>query len=183
MLPPKPKLNLIVAVSENMGIGKNGELPWRLKAELKHFATITKSTQSPEKKNAVLMGRKTWESIPTKFRPLKDRVNIVLTSNPNLISDESVCVCPNFNTALDLLDNMSDEIETCWVIGGSSIYAEALKLAQLDSLYITRIHKDYDCDTFFPVISSDWKLSTDPRLSPEIQEEEGVKYEYQVYTR
>lgn len=171
-------------ISENRGIGKNNELPWRLKSELKQFATLTKSTSNPDKKNAVLMGRKTWESIPEKFRPLKDRINIVLTSNPSRIQDESVCVCPNFSTAMDLIDNMSEEIETCWVIGGSSVYAEALKSPQISSLYITNIHQNFDCDTFFPVISSDWKLTNnDPKVPLDVQEENGIKFQYEVYTR
>lgn len=72
-------MNLIVAVDDCGGIGRNGGLPWRLPAEMARFAKLTTSTVDSKKKNAVIMGRKVWESIPTKFRPLKNRFNIVLS--------------------------------------------------------------------------------------------------------
>lgn len=72
-------MNLIVAVDSRGGIGRNGGIPWRLPHELVRFAQLTTATTDPEKKNAVLMGRKVWESIPSKFRPLKNRLNIVLS--------------------------------------------------------------------------------------------------------
>ena len=89
-MPPKPPtLTLILAATPNLGIGNSGGLPWpQLKKEMGFFARVTKrtspstSTEGVKKMNAVLMGRKTWESIPPKFRPLKDRLNIVITSNP-----------------------------------------------------------------------------------------------------
>ena len=80
------KINLIVAGcrlngnASDFGIGQEGQLPWRLKQELKHFATLTKYTKDEKKQNAVLMGRKTWESIPLKFRPLRNRYNMILSS-------------------------------------------------------------------------------------------------------
>lgn len=74
-----PKLTLIVACTASNGIGKNGNLPWRLSKEMGYFARVTTSTPA-NKRNAVIMGRKTWESIPDKFRPLKERINIVVTS-------------------------------------------------------------------------------------------------------
>jgi hypothetical protein len=72
-------MNIIVAVDKNFGIGKNNSLPWRLPKEHKHFVKLTTTTDNPNKINAVLMGRKCWESIPYKFRPLKNRLNIVLS--------------------------------------------------------------------------------------------------------
>ena len=74
------KATLIVAHDSSRGIGKNGSLPWKLSKEMKYFAAAT--TAAPEgKKNAVIMGRTTWESIPAKFRPLKERINVVLSAN------------------------------------------------------------------------------------------------------
>ncbi|XP_023347882.1 dihydrofolate reductase, partial [Eurytemora carolleeae] len=179
------KLDNYFLLSENLGIGKNGELPWRLKNELKYFANLTKTTQTPAKKNAVLMGRKTWESIPAKFRPLKDRINIVLTSQAELVKvEEGVYVCPDFPSALDLLNTkLREEIEICWVIGGSSVYQEALKSPELSRLYITRIKKDFDCDAFFPELEADWIKQSDSESNSIQQEEDGIKYEYEVYER
>ena len=78
------KVNLIVAAcGKSFGIGCNGELPWRLRSEMKYFAETTSKTKDPNKRNAVIMGRKTWESIPSKFRPLKNRLNIVLSHQTN----------------------------------------------------------------------------------------------------
>src|SRR4051812_5840716 len=89
-MPPKhPTLTLILAATPNLGIGNGGGLPWpQLKKEMGFFARVTKRTSPSAASNgakminAVLMGRKTWESIPPKFRPLKDRLNVVITSNP-----------------------------------------------------------------------------------------------------
>ncbi|XP_033219990.1 bifunctional dihydrofolate reductase-thymidylate synthase isoform X4 [Belonocnema kinseyi] len=75
-----PRLNLIAATCEGMGIGINGHLPWCLKKEMAFFTYMTSKTKHPNKKNVVLMGRRTWECIPPKYRPLKNRINIVLTS-------------------------------------------------------------------------------------------------------
>ena len=87
----KMKFNLIVAAcGKSLGIGLNGELPWRLKSEMKYFAETTSRTIDSNKINAVIMGRKTWESIPLKFRPLKNRLNVVLSRQQNYLLDSEV---------------------------------------------------------------------------------------------
>ena len=95
------KFNLIVAAcGKSLGIGLNGELPWRLKSEMKYFAETTSRTKDPDKINAVIMGRKTWESIPIKFKPLKNRFNVVLSRQPNYSLnnevDKRICNSVNF---------------------------------------------------------------------------------------
>ncbi len=92
-------MKLIAAASENMGIGKNNALPWRLKAEMKYFTRMTIDTKDPSKKNAVIMGRKTYESIPAKHRPLNDRINIILTSNKDYEAPEGVILCQSFEVS------------------------------------------------------------------------------------
>ena len=180
------QLKLIVATCQDNGIGKDNNLPWRLKSELAYFARLTKTTQDFSKQNAVLMGRKTWQSIPARVRPLRNRLNIVLTSQPKSeISDSpDVLVCKSFPEALQLVDSLSDKLESCWVIGGSSVYEEAMRNIRLEKLYVTRILKDFDCDTFLPEINTDkWKITEDKDVPTEIQEEAGVQFKYEIYQR
>ena len=126
------QFKLIVAVCQENGIGKDNNLPWRIKSELAYFAKMTKSVNNFSKQNAELMGRKTWESIPSRFKPLKNRVNIVLTrqEKSKISEDENVFVCDSLQNAFNVVEEMVDKIETCWVIGGSSVYEEAVKNTQ-----------------------------------------------------
>ncbi|XP_047104159.1 dihydrofolate reductase-like isoform X2 [Schistocerca piceifrons] len=149
------KCNIIVAVGNNNGIGIGGKLPWNLRKELAYFSRMTKSTTDPLKKNAVVMGRKTWESIPEKFRPLPGRLNVVLTRTNRSLGEE-VIVHTSLEDAIKDLHNRQD-VETVWVIGGSSVYDEMMKSSYCHRLYITNILKDYNCDTFFPEIGSQYK--------------------------
>ncbi|KAJ9639328.1 hypothetical protein H2199_006361 [Coniosporium tulheliwenetii] len=176
MPPHRPQLTLIVAATHNLGIGKNGTLPWpSLKSEMAYFARVTKRPphSSPSgTKNAVIMGRKTWESIPPKFRPLKDRVNVVVTSSGRLASvepekarEQGIVVTTSLEEAVDCLraagekgaKSMGDAptslppIGKLFIIGGSSLYRAALDLPQAKRVLLTKIYKEYDCDTFFPL--------------------------------
>ena len=93
------KMKMIAAACEGLGIGKNGDLPWRLKEEMKYFTRMTKAA-APGRKNAVVMGRKTYESIPPKYRPLNDRVNVVLTKQKDYeVPEKGVLVCHNFDVS------------------------------------------------------------------------------------
>ena len=182
----KIQLKLIVATCRDNGIGKENNLPWRLKSELAYFARLTKTTRDFSKQNAVLMGRKTWQSIPARVRPLRNRINIVLSSLPksDISESEDVFVCKSFAEAVELVDSLNEKIESCWVIGGSSVYEEAMTNVRLEKLYITRILKDFDCDTFFPSVNTvKWKLTEDKDVPGEVQEEDGVQFKYEVFQR
>lgn len=168
-------LYIIVATDHNLGIGKNGKMPWGFQKEMKHFREVTMATQNPAKQNMVLMGRTTWESIPEAHRPLKNRKNVVLTRTPDFHAEGA-------ETALSLdkaLQRADESIESIFIIGGGKVYAEALTLASLDGIYLTRIDKIYECDTYFPVIpevfSDKEKLGGDS--------EDGVDFEYLLYRR
>lgn len=179
------KVNVIVAVSENMGIGINGELPWRLKKEMAYFRRMTMCTNDSSKQNAVIMGRKTWESIPGKNRPLTGRVNIVL-SRQNLMLGPNVMVCNSMDSALQRLQEplLAGTIESAWVIGGSSVYREALASPHCFRIYLTKILKTFKCDTFLPEVPGNtFRLVRDPNVPEEMQEEDGLLYEYHVYER
>lgn len=142
--------SVVVAVcKQSRGIGLDGQLPWRLRADMQYFKQLTRSTSDPCKRNAVIMGRKTWQSIPTKFRPLDDRVNIVLSRNPaaraELELPANVLVAESLERALEQLDEETDvgtNVESVYVIGGASVYAEALAMRQACAkLHITEIER------------------------------------------
>jgi dihydrofolate reductase / thymidylate synthase len=120
---------VVVAATKEMGIGKNGKLPWRLPTDLKFFKEITTTTSEPAKKNAIVMGRKTWESIPLHFRPLPGRLNVVLTRSSTFhiaaaAAAENVVICASMSSALELLaaSPYNTLIEKIFVIGGGEIY-------------------------------------------------------------
>ena len=180
------RLNIIVAVCENNGIGKGGELPFKLREEMKYFSRMTKSLNSPAKQNMVLMGRKTWESIPSKFRPLPERLNAVLSSQiqEQQGSSGKALFCQSFEDALKKASIQSPEVETVWVIGGHSLYKMALQSDHLHRIYLTRIMKDLECDVFFPAfVTSEFKLVEDPCVPSQIQQEGDIHYKYEVYEK
>ncbi|KAL8203693.1 UNVERIFIED_CONTAM: hypothetical protein K2H54_059921 [Gekko kuhli] len=115
----------IAAVSENMGIGKNGQLPWPpLKNEFAYFQKMTRTTTQKGKQNVVIMGRKSWFSIPEKSRPLKGRINIVLSEQLKETPEGAHFLARTLDEALDLLElpELAKLIDMVWIIGGSSVY-------------------------------------------------------------
>ncbi|KAF2026941.1 hypothetical protein EK21DRAFT_73153 [Setomelanomma holmii] len=208
-MPKPPSLTLILAATPSLGIGKGGQLPWpQLKKEMGYFARVTKRVSSQSsaadgtrRVNAVLMGRKTWDSIPPKFRPLKDRLNIVITRNAEAfeksLSSKSNVEGPLVaNGIIDVLAKLEDkpEVDRVYIIGGASIYQTALELPQTKSVLLTNIHREYDCDTFFPVNlgeSAVWRKAskeeledfTGERLEDGGIEEQGVKFEFCLFER
>jgi dihydrofolate reductase len=133
-------INLIVAIDEKNGIGKNNLLPWHLPADLKHFKTIT--TGHP-----IIMGRKTFDSIG---KVLPNRRNIVISRQSGLVIPGAE-LCTSLNNAIELCKDEKD----VFVIGGAQIFEQALPLANV--LFLTIIHEDFDADVFFPVINmNEW---------------------------
>ena len=140
---PKTILTLIAAIARNGVIGKDNRLPWHLPADLKHFRALTMG-------RAVIMGRKTWESLPDKFRPLPGRQNIVVTRSPGYRAEGAV-VATSLPAAVAAAQ--SDE---AFIIGGAELYAAALAL--VDRLQLTEIDAAFDGDTQFPAIKpQNWR--------------------------
>ena len=140
---------IIVAADSRQGIGKQGGLPWHLTGDLKHFKQVTTETQSRDAVNMVLMGRKTWDSLPEKFKPLPGRVNGVISRNPGLVLPEAVLKAASLEKALLLAGQPSGKtIEHVFVIGGAQIYQTALSHPLCRKIYWTQIHHDFQCDTF-----------------------------------
>lgn len=146
---------IVVAVAgKDRAIGKCGELPWRISKDLKHFKDITSATSCVDKNNAVIMGRKTWESIPDKFKPLANRVNVVLSSTA-LDLPEGVILSSSLDTAMDRL-NAIESVDKVFIIGGQKLYEEALGSVHCEKIVLTAIENHIpDCDAFFPVIPAD----------------------------
>ena len=136
------QLNLIFAKSRNGVIGKDNALPWHLPEDMAHFKRVTMGCP-------VIMGRKTWDSLPPRFRPLPGRVNVVVTrqhswkengAQPSSSLREALLFCEQF--------------EHVWVIGGAELYAQALTFA--NTAVVTEIDADYDGDAFAPQFGPQW---------------------------
>jgi dihydrofolate reductase len=133
-------LSIIVAVAQNRAIGKENQLLWHISEDLRYFKQITSG-------HTVIMGRKTFESIG---KPLPNRTNIVISRT--LTPANNLSVAKNLNAAIAQCQNETE----VFIIGGGSIYREALPLAH--RLYLTEVHADYEGDTFFPEIDrTQWK--------------------------
>jgi len=159
-------INIIVAISDNYAIGRDGDMPWHISADLKYFKSVTLN-------HTVIMGRRTWESIGC--RPLKDRVNIVVSRTMD--PQEGIWVAPSLEEALE----MSAASEEIFIMGGGRLYADAMKYAQ--RLYITHVHTMVeDADTFFPLIEpSLWRRSS--LSETHIDERSNLRFEFAVYDR
>ena len=145
------KFHVILACTLSCGIGKDGKIPWNIPDDMRHFREITQKTKDPNKRNMVIMGRKTWESLPKK--PLNGRKNVIITSMYKKELDERCTridynYVSSFEDALVQAENDTD-IESIYVIGGAQLYNEAMKHPNCNILYITMINHDFDCDTFF----------------------------------
>ncbi len=146
--------SIIVAFDAVRGIGRGGVMPWHLSADLKHFRDIT-TDALPGMLNAVIMGRKTWESIPSKFRPLPGRRNIVITAQADYLLPPDVLRAGSFLEALAFAGDASFvDAGKVFVVGGGRVFAEAIKHAACQRLYMTYINHVFDCDVFFPDIPS-----------------------------
>jgi dihydrofolate reductase len=154
-------VSIIVGMTKNKVIGKDNSLPWHLPEDLKNFKELTAG-------NTVIMGRKTWESIPERFRPLPNRNNIVISRNINSL--EGIDVCSSVEEALEKAKSYDREI---FIIGGSSIYEQFLPLT--DKMYISYLKEEFDGDTYFPNFNKeDWKV---------VERKDFTEFEFVVYQK
>jgi dihydrofolate reductase len=132
---------VVACCRKTMGIATEAGLPWHIPADLRYFKQLTVSTCNPTLKNAVIMGRKTFQSISVNHRPLPDRLNIVISNDPDEIMylPKEVLVVGSLNEALTTLTNKNyiKEIENVYVIGGSQVYNDAFKHQQLRRAFVT----------------------------------------------
>jgi dihydrofolate reductase len=157
-------LTIIVAISENNIIGSKGKIPWKIKEDMNRFKQLTLD-------HPIIMGRKTYESIPKKFRPLPRRKNIILSNT--FEQREGIYIARNLNDSLILTEN-----QDAYIIGGTETYKIFLPL--VNYLEITKVHANYDGDAFFPIIQwENWDLiNQEEKIS-----EEGVPFSFLSYKK
>lgn len=161
------KLKLIYARAANGVIGHNNQMPWHLPEDLAHFKQTTMG--SP-----VLMGRKTWESIPAKFRPLPGRANLVITRQANWHAEGAMAV-HSLEEGMSLALAHCPEGKDLWVMGGAEIYAQAAAIAE--EAVVTEIDATYEGDAFAPTLGSTWQeVSRESHVSST-----GLKYSFVTY--
>ena len=175
------KIKLIVAKDLDNGIGKNGTMPWHLKKDMAFFKSITSTSQN-DKRNAVIMGRITWESIPERFRPLPDRQNVVVTRNTNYPLPTDVTRAYSLEEAIHGLttSHIHSSIDQIFIIGGGQLYKTALDQQLCSQAYVTNIQHKHDCDTFFPPLSA-YGFTKNKTLSQE--SENGIHFSFELYQR
>ncbi len=167
------ELVLVAAVAANSAIGQDGELPWRLGDDIERFSHLRRADMGRFRRLTmgypVLMGRKTYESIPERFRPLKNRRNVVLSRDPSYAAPGAF-VYRSFSSALKSIDS-----DVAFVIGGQSVFAETLPLAS--RLEITHVHEEFlDADTYFPPIDQlTWACAS--------REDVGENFSFAQYVR
>ena len=140
------KFSIIVAMDEKKWIWKDWNLPWHISSDLKYFKHITSKTLDKNKKNAVIMWRITWQSIPEKYKPLPDRLNIVLSTS--LSNEPWVLIKNSMKQTMKYLETQ-ENIENIFVIWWASLYNKLIESEFLDQIYISEVLWDFNCDTFF----------------------------------
>jgi dihydrofolate reductase len=159
---------LIWAQARDRVIGASGGLPWHLPEDLKLFRTLTTGS-------TVVMGRRTWESLPERFRPLPGRSNVVLTSDPRWSADGARCA----GSVAQVLQEHDDSL---WVIGGGAVYTAFLPHA--DRLVVTDVDVLVEGDTWAPVIGPEWqRVARTPERGWSFSSSSGLRYAVTEYVR
>ena len=164
------KVSIIAAMGTNYAIGKDNDLVWDLPDDMKFFKEKTKG-------HVVIMGRKNYESIPAKWRPLPNRTNIILTTQQSLSYDGAI-VMSELTEALEFAENQGEE--EAFIIGGGQIYKMGIPLA--DRMYLTEINADFDADVFFPDFKKEDWIEVERKSHPK-DEKHAYSFEFVVYDR
>jgi dihydrofolate reductase len=159
------QIGLIYARAANGAIGKGGVLPWHLPEDLAHFKRITSG-------HPVVMGRRTWESLPPRFRPLPGRRNIVVSRQADW-TPPGAERCASLDEALA----MCAGVPQVWVIGGAQIFTQAMPLAVVAE--VTELHRDFDGDVFMPPLAGEWVETRRERHHSAA----GFDYSFVTYTK
>ena len=171
-----PNYACVVAIDRNRGIGRDNDLPWpKLPGDLGHFKRITCNTRIVGARNAVIMGRRTWDSVPAKYRPLAGRINVVVSRTTNF-GDHAIAA-RDLASAVDAATAAG--AESIYVVGGGQIYANAVEDPRCTSLYITQLDAEFPCDAHFPNFADRFVRAA----ADEPRSEAGVTYTIERWDR
>lgn len=163
-------ISLIAALTQNKVIGKNNDLPWHLPDDMKYFMKTTSG-------HFVIMGRKNYESIPEKFRPLPNRTNIVVTHQQNYEA-EKCRVVHSLEEGIQLARDANQE--ELFIIGGAEIYSQGFLIA--DKLYLTEIQGSLEGDTYFPEFDKQsWNETS--RIHHPVDERHAFAFDFVIYEK
>lgn len=161
---------MIWAQAANGVIGRNGTMPWHLPEDFEHFRRTTEG-------HPVIMGRRTWNSLPAKFRPLPGRTNVVITSDRDWVAPGAI-TAGSLQEAIAVTSGRPGS-EQVWIIGGGTVYREALGVA--DTAVITRLEDSPAGDTYAPVLGPDWHLLGDEPQTDWLQAANGTRYRIETW--
>ncbi|WOO85512.1 Dihydrofolate reductase [Vanrija pseudolonga] len=190
-MAPKRSITAVVAATLDNGIGRDGGLPWRLPGEMKYFARVTTGEALPTNThNAVIMGRKTWDGIPSKFRPLKDRHNLVVSRAGVDVGDAHLTTPHSSLEAA--ISSVPDTTHRTFLIGGAQLYNQSLP-EHVDRVLLTRVLESLPCDAFLDDFTTDkrWRRAPHAELRewvgwevPEGDvEEKGIRYRFEMWVK
>ncbi|KAK9691058.1 hypothetical protein RND81_09G173200 [Saponaria officinalis] len=175
---------VVVAATREGGLGKDGKMAWHIPTDSRFFEDVTTKTSNPEKMNAVIMGRKSWDAVPPDYRPFCGRINVIVTRSLNFDVEglENALVCRSLDTALELLalPPYDDLVETVFNIGGGVLLRETLNAPACDAIHITEMETSIECDTFIPSIDT---YSFHPWYSSFPLVENNIRYSFVTYVR
>jgi len=167
------KMAMIVAMDEDGNIGSSGKLPWRLRSDMSRFKSLTEGDGF----NSVIMGRKTWDSLPIDFKPLPDRTNIVMSRDTNWNADGAITAL-YVGRAIEIA--FAEGSDECWVIGGSQIYQ--MFMERIDEIHVTRVHVGSSGDVSFPEL--DWTKWSEEVIKQTTEDEDNEHATtYSIWTK
>jgi dihydrofolate reductase len=165
--------DVVVAADLEWGIGRDGALPWpKLRGDLQHFKRVTTTTSDPERQNAVIMGRKTWDSAEVAGKALPRRRNIVVSRRADLTLPDGVVLAGSLDDALAAAATS----ESAFVVGGAVLFREAFEHPALRWVYLTRVLARYDCDARLPDLDARGFTRDDAWPGACAGEDNGVAY-------
>ena len=163
----------MVAADQGWGIGRAGAIPWpKLRGDMQHFKRVTSTTTDPARQNAVIMGRKTWDSAEVAGRALPRRLNIVVSRSAELALPDGVVRARSLDDAL----RAAGASETTFVVGGAVLYREAFDHPELRWIYLTRVLARFECDTHLPDLDARGFQRDDAWRGACAAEDNGVAY-------